>query len=355
MMFHGSRTTTFFILASSLLPTAESFQLGRNVCQDQTWRECKRSRVPLMPTVLSASQIGSSAEEFSLKSEEDENIFRLQKFDGRRITLIGTAHLSKKSNEQVVSFIESDRPDAVLVELDRTRLPRLGLTEADLGPQFVTADDIFPIPLEDDKLALENKQWWDPLKDLLLDGFSRLARGMLTGVYDDMGRNMGTDKLDAGGEFLAAINAAKKVNPSTKILLGDRDSVLTMRRAAELALRSGDPLSVLGRFNDASQEEMKTIEKQVREEMEGRDEKEINVAMVETVKNDKQFQTRLFGRLEREVPEFTRSFLTERDYIMSEAMRREEEADHIVGVVGMAHVPGLIINLEKNGFKEICN
>jgi pheromone shutdown protein TraB len=83
----------------------------------------------------------------------------------------------------------------------------------------------------------------------------------------------------------------------------------------------------------------------------GVDTKEFNVAMVERMKTDTQFRNRLFSRLEQEVPEFTQSFLVERDYIMAEVIRRETDAKHVVAVVGLAHVPGMAENLRAADFQ----
>jgi len=46
----------------------------------------------------------------------DSNITRLE-LDGKEIILIGTAHVSKKSVEEVKEVIEQEQPDTVCVEL----------------------------------------------------------------------------------------------------------------------------------------------------------------------------------------------------------------------------------------------
>ena len=84
---------------------------------------------------------------------------------------------------------------------------------------------------------------------------------------------------------------------------------------------------------------------------EGVEPADIKVAMMEALKEDIQFRDRLFQKLEAEVPEFTMAFLKERDYIMSESIRREvmegeRDVRHVVGVVGLGHVPGMEANLE---------
>jgi hypothetical protein len=282
---------------------------------------------------------------------------------GQKITLIGTAHLSESSNVQVRSIVEKIKPDVVMVELDRSRLERIGLTEDELMPNLYTSEDIDPPLTQGDIDALENgPPFWRGFTEFCLDRFAEFARGSLTNMYNDMGESMGNEKdgMVGGGEFLAAITAAQNNDAgddnssSTKIILGDRSSMQTLKRAAELAIRSGNPIGVMGRLFSVNQEELDQMRDSILEEM-GEDGdvdmKEFNVAMVERMKTDTQFRNRLFSRLEQEVPEFTQSFLVERDYIMAEVIRRETDAKHVVAVVGLAHVPGMTENLRAANFQ----
>ena len=41
--------------------------------------------------------------------------------DGRKIILIGTAHVSKESIEEVTQEIKNEHPDCVAIELDERR------------------------------------------------------------------------------------------------------------------------------------------------------------------------------------------------------------------------------------------
>lgn len=50
----------------------------------------------------------------------EENITRIH-LDGKEYILIGTAHVSKHSAEQVKEVIEAEQPDSVCVELDEQR------------------------------------------------------------------------------------------------------------------------------------------------------------------------------------------------------------------------------------------
>lgn len=277
---------------------------------------------------------------------------------GQQVTLIGTAHLSQQSNDQVKYIINKVKPDVVMIELDPSRLERIGLTEDDLGTNFGVANGIVPPLMQDDIDAMNNKPWWSGLADVCLDNVAEFARRGLTDMYRDMGKTMGKDGLIGGGEFLAAINAAKFNDEfsgsTTKIVLGDRNSIVTIKRALELAIRSGDPFGALDRLASTNQEEIDCIQEKVREDLlaKGSNLSELNVAVVEALKSDIDFRNRIFERLGREVPEFTRAFVTERDYIMAEVIRRETEAKHVVAVVGLAHVPGMTTILQQSQFHE---
>jgi len=282
--------------------------------------------------------------------ETDDTVVELKR-GNQLVTLVGTAHLSKASNEQVTKIIETKQPDRVMIELDPSRLKRIGIPSAeDIGLPYATVEDI-QVPLQDDdKLP---KPWWTPLQDLLLSGFSKVGRILLTGMYDSMGDTV--DQM-GGGEFLAAIEAAKKTSSCEKIVLGDRDSLLTMKRAAELAMRSGDPLGVMVRLSEVNEAEIDELRQRVLEQEpdKAQDKSYMTKATIEVLKADTEVRNRIFERLEKDVPEFSRAFISERDYIMAEAIQRElsSGAKHVVGVVGLAHVPGIAANLQSTWINE---
>lgn len=271
---------------------------------------------------------------------------------GQQVTLLGTAHLSEASIQQVRAVLADVQPDVIVVELDEARLERFGIGMEDLREnpetlQVITVEDIQP-PLMAEEVNYV-QPWFQPLQDVFLNIFTTVVRKLLTNMYDDMGASMGG--LKGGGEFLEAIDAARTNPKCQRLVLGDRNSMATIRRAAELALRSGNPLEVLDRLSSVSQEEMGQLEDEVREResMEGASDGDIQVAVVEALKEDPHMRQRLFERLEVEVPAFARALLTERDYIMAEAIRREtcQGAVHVVAVVGAAHVPGMAKNLRS--------
>lgn len=267
-----------------------------------------------------------------------------------RVTLVGTAHLSQASNEQVERIIATVRPDVVAIELDESRLPRIGFSSIEDIPgiaQVVAIGSTITIDDDDDDLPV----WQYPqraVREAVSVIVGQVARTFLSNMYETA-----SDRLQsrAGGEFVAAVDACQRQGVP-RLVLADRTSTTTIQRAVRLALESGDIGEVLYRLDQVNREEMQAFQTRVMEDMtedDRNDETNLTRTMMETLKSDTTFRTRLFERLEREVPEFTTAFIQERDYIMAEAIRREvmeNGARHVVGVVGLAHVAGMKRNLQ---------
>ena len=167
-----------------------------------------------------------------------------------------------------------------------------------------------------------------------------------------------------------AIRQAERLDSCHTLILADRSSVTTIQRAALLALQSGRPWQVLERLQAANAQEMAALETRIRQDMqeqcygeesnasatmdEAEWERQVSIAMMETLKEDGAFRDRLFAKLEDQVPEFTRAFLKERDYLMAEAIYQQavvasssqKTTTNVVGVVGLAHVPGMQAHLK---------
>ena len=324
--------------------------LGMLSCRAFTIPTPTTTRKTRLFSESSSSTGGTSATE----SEEDENtvVNIANPKTGQSVTLIGTAHLSEKSNQQVQRLIESLQPNAVMIEIDPSRLERLGFDRAsDIKVTRVTDSEDIELPIA----PLKTKDGFMGLAQKAFVGvFSQAARVLLTQMYKSMENDM---DQKAGGEFVQAVKSAESCDVCDTVILGDRNSVKTISRVAELAIESGDFMGVLNRLQGVNKEEMDKLEPQVRKELlrqkgqEGNDdfeldEVELTTAIMETLKEDREFRTRLFSKLESDVPEFTQAFLKERDYLMSESILRElnlrpEEVKTVVGVVGLAHVPGM--------------
>lgn len=281
------------------------------------------------------------------------------------ITLIGTAHLSEQSNQQVARWIQHVQPQVVMVELDPTRLSRIGIASInDIQiPNVVSSGDTIVPPSEDQdpELPWVLRPVW-MVQQIVTEGISRIVRALLTNMYQEMGSNM--KNATGGGEFLVAIRQAEALEGvCDTLILGDRSSVATIRRAATLAFQSGDPLGVLQRLQEANSQEMRQLEQKVRQEFKDKavdddgkvDEGQVQIAMMERLKQDPQIREGLFRKLEQEVPEFTRAFLKERDYIMAKGIYNQihekglvggEGVEQVIAVVGLAHLPGMEANLQ---------
>ena len=270
---------------------------------------------------------------------------------GQTVTLIGTAHLSLKSNDQVQRLIEALQPNVVMVEMDKSRLERIGIDSINnINVNRVTTSDDIELPI----VQTNNRPQGlvGIAQGVFIQIFTQIARALLTNMYDNIGEQM---NRKGGGEFLRAIQSAENCTVCDTVILGDRNSMVTIQRAAELALESGDFMGVANRLQNVNAEEMQKMEIKVRKELlqekddddnDDLDEIVVTKAVMEKLKEDKEFRTRLFSKLEENVPEFTQAFLKERDYLMCESIiceleRSPEENKNVVGVVGLAHVLGM--------------
>ena len=273
---------------------------------------------------------------------------------GQTVTLIGTAHLSQKSNNQVERLIESLQPNAVMIEIDPSRLERIGFNdESQIKVEVITNSEDIKVPMSPQQKKSSNGLAGIAQK-AFVGVFSQIARAFLTQMYKSLENNL---DQKAGGEFLTAIQSAENCTACNTLILGDRNSITTMQRVAELAIESGDFLGVLSKFNTVNNDQMDKLQPVVRKELlkqKGQedndnyelDEAELTTAMMEKLKSDDTFREQLFENLEQSVPEFTQAFLKERDYLMSESIRRElelrpNEIKTAVGVVGLGHIPGM--------------
>ena len=119
--------------------------------------------------------------------------------DETLLIVVGTAHVSKKSIEEVEEVILSEKPDAVAVELDRRRYLDLVKNQK---PEISLVD------------VIKRGEAHLLLFQLLLSYFQR-----------KIGEKFG---VRPGEEMLKAIECAKKVNAD--VLLIDRDIAITFKR-----------------------------------------------------------------------------------------------------------------------------
>ncbi|MBN2049347.1 MAG: TraB/GumN family protein [Spirochaetales bacterium] len=134
------------------------------------------------------------------QTQQDDSITRLQVAD-REIVLLGTAHVSRESVEQVERLIEEERPDRVCVEIDAARY----------------------------KTITEGQQWENLKIDQILkrgQGFLLLANLVLSSFQRRIGAGFG---IVPGDEMKKAVEAADRL--SIPYTFADREVQVTLRRA----------------------------------------------------------------------------------------------------------------------------
>jgi pheromone shutdown-related protein TraB len=209
----------------------------------------------------------------------------------RKVTIIGTAHVSEESKNLVREVIDEENPDRVCVELDERRYE-----------------------------SLRDESGW---RDLNLVEAIREGEGFmlfLTLFLSIYQRKLGLQQdVKPGEELLEGVRTAEENGIGFSLV--DRDINETFRRTL-------DQLTFW--------EKMKLLASTFVMEEE---------ADIEELKEDS-LLTSIVKELEEEFPTIKRTFLDERNSYMAENIF-EEDFDHAVVVVGAAHVEGLIEDLKE--------
>ncbi|HTM46673.1 MAG TPA: TraB/GumN family protein [Polyangiaceae bacterium] len=212
-------------------------------------------------------------------------------YQGRTLTLVGTAHVSKKSVEEVEHVIDTLRPDTVCVELDQTRYDNL------IDEDRFRKLDIFQIIRQQKALYF--------LSTLTLSAFQK-----------KLGDKLG---VKPGAEMHAAINKAKTLDAT--LVLADRDIQATLKRTwANLSFWNRSELlsALIAGFFSAH---------------------EIEEDQIEQMK-DKDTIGEMMKEFAKAMPKLQGPLIDERDrYLMSAV--REAPGKNVVAVVGAAHVEGM--------------
>lgn len=216
--------------------------------------------------------------------------------EGRDIYIVGTAHVSQRSVDEVQQVIEEVRPDTVCVELDQVRYD--ALTDEERWRQL----DIFQVIKEKKVLLL--------LTSLVLSAYQR-----------KMGEALG---VRPGAELLAGVRKAEEIG--AEVVLADRNIQATLKRTwSNLGFFA--KTKVLAMLVGGIFAAQKITEEQI-EELKDRD----NIS-------------EMMSEFARVMPQAKKPLIDERDaYLMS--MVREARGKTIVAVVGAGHVEGMVANLD---------
>lgn len=221
---------------------------------------------------------------------QEENITRLQ-YGDKELILIGTAHVSKRSAEQVKEVIDAEQPDSVCIELDAQRYQ--SVTDNSKWKET----DIFKVIKEKKSSLL--------LMNLAISSFqNRLA--------DQFG-------IKPGQEMIQGIQSAK--DTGAELVLADRNIQVTFSRIwGNIGIWGKVQLLSSVFFSIFSKE---TISEEDLEKMKAQD-------TLSAVMDD---FTKAFPRLKTPL-------IDERDQYLAQKIK-EAPGNKIVAVLGAAHVPGI--------------
>ena len=218
---------------------------------------------------------------------------------GRKITLVGTAHVSKESVEEVKETIKNIQPDCVAVELDEKRADSIK------NPSRYSQLDLVKV--------LKRKE-----------GFMLLANLILSSYQRRMGLNAG---VKPGDEMIAAMNAAEEAK--IRCTLVDRPIQITLKRAWGKNSFWGKCKLFAMLLSSAFSKE------------------EIDPEEIEKLKQRNEMDS-MMDELSEYMPVIKKVLIDERDQYLA-AKIWESEGNNIVAVLGAGHLPGVQAHLEKLG------
>jgi len=219
------------------------------------------------------------------------------------VYLIGTAHISQSSADEVKDLIQLVRPQTVFVELDLARAARLR--------------------------ASVNTKGGDPVEQAVRsafqnfgkDGTSTALMGAAFGGFYGLLKRLG---FLPGGEMLAAMNEADRIG--AKLYFGDRDSNETLR---DLTAQMSPKLLMSALVTPPPPELQRALMQE-----------ESLSERVETLKT-RDSARMMTEWMEKAMPQVAQVMVHKRDQIMARNLRDHCSKGKVVAVVGLAHLDGI--------------
>jgi len=217
---------------------------------------------------------------------------------GKDITIVGTAHVSQKSVEEVRRVISETRPDTVCVELDQGRHDSL------IDQKRFQKLNLFQV--------IKQKRVLYLLANLALSAYQKK-------IGDKIG-------VRPGAELLAAVQTCREVG--AELVLADRDIQATLKRTwSNISLVNKARLAASLLAAPFAMEE-------------------ISEAQIERLK-DRDTISDMLSQLAEMVPGLKEPLIDERDQYLASSIDRAP-GKSIVAVVGAGHVQGILNNLGKD-------
>lgn len=222
---------------------------------------------------------------------------KVLEFNGKKITLIGTAHVSAESIAEVTEYIRKNKPDCVAIELDEKRC------ESIKNPDNWQKLDIIKV--------LKRKE-----------GFLLLANLVLGAFQKRMGKNVG---VKPGDEMLAAMKTANELGIPTEMV--DRPIQTTLKRAWAKS-------SFMGK--------MKLLSALIAS---GFSKEQISETEIEDLKKSSEMDS-MMKELAEYLPVVKEVLIDERDKFLASHIWDSNGKD-IVAVLGAGHLNGVAEYIEK--------
>ncbi|XP_071454411.1 traB domain-containing protein isoform X3 [Hetaerina americana] len=253
---------------------------------------------------------GSPSTTAAINSSLPDTVTLLSTPDGGSVYLVGTAHFSKESQEDVAQVIRAVQPHVILVELCKARVNILQLDEQTI------LEEAKNINFDKIKSTIQQNGLFHGIMNILL-------LSMSAHLTKELG-------MAPGGEFRRAFSEAKNV-PGCVVHLGDRPIKLTLQRAlASLSWWQTLKLTwhIMSKESISKEEVERCKQRDLLEEM--------------------------LAELTGEFPAFSRVFVAERDLYLANSLHMAALPIHspsspkgyipakVVGVVGIGHVPGIV-------------
>lgn len=240
-----------------------------------------------------------------------DTLIKLSTSSGAEVYLVGTAHFSKKSAQDVEKVIRAVKPAAVVLELCQERA--------------------FMLDIDEESLLEQNRSLsFQKIREAIAE--KGIAQGLIFVLFIKMSASI-TEKLGMapGAEFRAGAREARKI-AKCDIVLGDRSLKVTIARAvASISLW----------------QKMKLVYQVIKNDV------EITEEDVEKCK-DKDILEQLLEELGGEYPGFKKVLVDERNVFLAHSIYKVAENSvtsqgphKFIAVVGMGHVSGIVENWGK--------
>jgi len=270
--------------------------------------------------------------------------------NGRRVYILGTAHISSQSADVAGKLVRDLKPDAVFVELDAKRVGRAGSivtpNVSDAAPVLAPTAPMAATMEQEQKEARPSFLPNLNLRQRALQAGSAAVGGAIQGMY----KKLNSSGFNAGEEFIVAVREGQKAGSA--IVLGDRDVEVTLRRLTE-ALAQTDLKELMNPDSELEKSMAELLPGKPPSPDMGDDEfKQEMSSYVETMKA-KENVRKIMKELKKAAPAIYTALVEERDIYMGRGIDSLNQFQSTVAVMGIAHMEGVEDTLQQLGWQQV--